>query len=165
MTIAIDSSEAELKPLLLAPGEGQTVGALGVTLTFKIAGAETGGRWLVAEYTAPPQLDGPPPHVHKTTTEIFHVLDGALTVQTNGQSMQLGPGGCAYIPPGTVHTFANPTNAAARFLLIASPAGLENYFAEAAELIRNEPSWPPKDMGKFFALMAKYDTFPPSARP
>jgi mannose-6-phosphate isomerase-like protein (cupin superfamily) len=165
MTIAPDSINTEIKPRLLAPGEGQTVGLLGVTLTFKIVGAESGGQWLVAEYTAPPQLAGPPPHVHKTTTEIFHVLEGALVMQANGQSTQLGPGGCAYIPPGTAHTFANPTDAPTRFLLIASPAGLEHYFAEVAELVRNEPSWPPKNMGKIVALMAKYDTFPPSARP
>ena len=67
------------------------------------------------------------------------------------------------MPPGTVHGFSNQTDAPARFLLIASPAGLENYFQELAELIKDEPSWPPKDMSKVVALMAKYDTFPPQA--
>ena len=62
-----------------------------------------------------------------------------------------------------MHGFSNQTDAPAKYLLIASPAGLENYFQKLAELIKDEPSWPPKDMSKVVALMAKYDTFPPQA--
>lgn len=157
------SSNYPLQPVVHAPGAGQTVGAMGVALTFKTVGADSDGQWLILEYMAPPQLSGPPPHVHKVTTEIFYVLEGTLSIQTNGQSTQLGPGGYAYVPPGTAHTFANPSDAPAKYFLIASPAGLENYFAEMMELVKNEPHWPPQDMGPVIALMAKYDTFAPTA--
>ncbi len=154
-------STHHLQPVVRAPGEGHTVGAMGVSLTFKTVGADSDGQWLILEYVAPPQLSGPPPHVHKVTTEIFYVLEGTLSIQANGQTTQLGPGGCAYVPPGTAHTFANPSDVPAKYILIASPAGLENYFAEMMELVKDEPQWPPKDMGPIIALMAKYDTFAP----
>jgi quercetin dioxygenase-like cupin family protein len=145
----------------LMPGGGETVSALGVTMTFKTVGSQSGGQFLTLEYVAPPQFSGPPPHWHKVTTEIFYVLDGALTVIIDGQATTVGPGGYAFVPPGIVHTFANQGDAPAKYLLVASPAGLEHYFAELRQLIEDEPSWPPKDMGKVVALMAKYDTFTP----
>ena len=86
-----------------------------------------------------------------------------LTLRVGDETVQAGPGGYAYVPPRTVHAFSNETDVPAKYLLVASPAGLENYFAELAELVKNEPSWPPKDMGKVITLMAKYDTFPPQA--
>lgn len=148
---------------VLAAGGGDAVTALGVVITFKTTGAQSAGQFLTLEYTAPPHFSGPPLHWHKVTTEIFYVLEGSLTVTVDGQSTTVGPGGYAFISPGVVHGFANQTDAPARYFLIASPAGLEDYFAEMTEMIKDEPSWPPKDMGKMVALMARYDTFAPPA--
>ena len=147
--------------IVLAPGGGDSHALVGVVLTFKTVGAQSGGRWLVMEYNAPPQASGPPPHWHKVTTEIFYVLEGTLTLSAGDATINAGPGGYAYVPPGTVHTFSNQTDAPVKFLAVASPAGLEDYFQELAELIKDETSWPPKDMSKIVALMAKYDTFAP----
>jgi len=55
------SSSYPLKPVVHAPGAGQTVGAMGVALTFKTVGTDSDGQWLILEYMAPPQLSGPPP--------------------------------------------------------------------------------------------------------
>jgi quercetin dioxygenase-like cupin family protein len=149
---------------VLPAGAGEAVTAAGVAITFKTTGAKSAGQFLTLEYTAPPRFSGPPPHWHKVTTEIFYVLEGSLTVTIDGQSTTVGPGGYAFVPPGVVHGFANQTDAPVRYFGIASPAGLEDYFAEMAKLIQDEPSWPPADMGKMVALMAKYDTFTPEAR-
>jgi uncharacterized cupin superfamily protein len=143
------------------PGGGDVRAGMGVTMAFKTVGAQSAGQWLVLEYTAPPQFSGPPPHWHKIMTEIFYVLEGTLTLRAGDETIQAGPGGYAYVPPGTVHAFSNQTEAPAKYLLIASPAGLEDYFAELGELVKNEPAWPPKDMSKVVALMAKYDTYAP----
>ena len=147
----------------LAAGEGQSDGAVGVTITFKTVGEQSAGQLLALEYAAPARFQGPPPHWHKVMTEIFYVIEGALALTASGQTTTLGPGGYAFVPPGVVHTFGNPNDAPARFFVVASPAGLENYFRELKELIRDEPQWPPKDMRKVIALMAKYDTFAPDA--
>ena len=158
---AVSIDQANPSAIVLMPGGGETLSGMGVTMAFMTVGAQSGGQWLVMEYTAPPQFSGPPPHWHKITTEIFYVLEGTLTLSAGDETIQAGPGGYAYVAPGTVHGFSNQTDAPAKYLLIASPAGLENYFRELADLIKDEPSWPPKDMGKVVALMAKYDTFAP----
>jgi mannose-6-phosphate isomerase-like protein (cupin superfamily) len=150
--------------VLLAPGGGQVFDALGVSLTVKTGGAGSGGLWFVLEYTAPPRFSGPPPHYHKVMTEIFYVLEGALTLRVGDQTLEVGPGGYAYVPPGTVHGFSNPTDAPARFLGIASPALLEQYLDAMLELVKDAPEWPPKDMSQVVALMAKYDTFQPASQ-
>jgi quercetin dioxygenase-like cupin family protein len=159
--VAIDPPPAH--GVVLMPGGGETASAVGVTLTFKTVGLQSDGQFLTIEYVAPPQFSGPPPHWHKVTTEIFYVLEGQLTFTLDGESTAVGPGGYAFVPPGVVHGFANWTDAPARYFGIASPAGLENYFAELKAMLDEEPVWPPKDMGKLMALMAKYDTFPPEA--
>lgn len=151
---------SNLQPHIVAAGDGVMGGGAGVDLTFKIAGAQSGGQWLVLEYVAPPHFSGPPPHVHHVTTEMFYVLEGTLTLVVNRQSSVVEAGGFAYVPPGTVHTFANNAATPAKYLMMASPAGLERYFQELSDLIRNEPTWPPADMAPVIALMAKYDTFP-----
>jgi quercetin dioxygenase-like cupin family protein len=149
---------------ILPPGGGEAHSALGVTLTFKTVGEQSDDQFLVLEYAAPPQFSGPPPHWHKVTTEIFYVLEGALTLTVAGADTTMGPGGYGFVPPGTVHTFGNRSDAPARYLLVASPAGLEHYFVELRQLLEAEPSWPPQDMNKLVALMAKYDTFAPPAK-
>ena len=85
-----------------------------------------------------------------------------MTFRVGEQTLEVGPGGYAYVPPGTVHGFSNPADAPAKFFGIVTPAILEQYFYEMMELVKNEPQWPPQDMGKIMALMAKYDTFAPT---
>ena len=163
-SVAVSIDQATPSAIVLMPGGGETVSGLGVTMAFKTVGAQSGGQFLALEYVAPPHFSGPPPHWHKVTTEIFYVLDGALTFMLNGEATTVGPGGYAFVPPGVVHGFANQSDAPAKYLGIASPAGLEDYFAELQELIKQEPAWPPRDMEKVVALMAKYDTFAPPAQ-
>ena len=45
-------------------------------------------------------------------------------------------------------------------LIWLSPGGFEQYFLDMEELVKNEPAWPPSDLGKVFDLMAKHDTYP-----
>jgi hypothetical protein len=73
----------------------------------------------------------------------------------------LGPGEGRSLPPA--HRFSNPGYEPCRFLGLAIPGGLDRYLEELGQLMANEPSWPPADMGPAIALMAKYDTFPPAA--
>lgn len=150
----------QLQPVIVRAGDGEEQSAFGVTTKALTTGAQSDGKWLVLEYVAPPGFAGPPPHIHKVMTEIFYVLDGVLTMGVDGQVAHLSRGGCAYVPPGVVHRFSNETAEPVTFLVVTSPAGFEHYFAELRELIKHEPSWPPKDMSKLVALMAKYDIFP-----
>jgi mannose-6-phosphate isomerase-like protein (cupin superfamily) len=113
------------------------------------------------EYHAPPEFAGPPPHLHKITTEMFYVLEGALTLRVGDQTRQVGAGGYAYVPPGHLHGFANETEMAAKFLGISTPGVLDDYLVEMKALVESQPEWPPSDPSQFLALMNGFDTYMP----
>ncbi|MFE3029827.1 hypothetical protein ACFXG3_37375, partial [Nocardia tengchongensis] len=56
-------------------GDTLTIPGTEFTLRFLATGAETDGRLLVTEWTAP-VWHGPPPHWHRSMTESFQVLEG-----------------------------------------------------------------------------------------
>jgi mannose-6-phosphate isomerase-like protein (cupin superfamily) len=143
------------------PGEGRPVAAAAVTILLKSAAEDTDGRWTLYEYAAPPRFAGPPPHWHKQTEEAFFVLEGTVRFEFDGETVDAPAGGYARVPPGVVHGFSNPTGEPARFLGLIVPGGFEQYWVELAELMANEPTWPPADPARVLALMARYDAFPP----
>jgi quercetin dioxygenase-like cupin family protein len=79
--------------------------------------------WNLAPYPG----DQAPPHVHHGSDEAFYVLDGELEVLEGEERRILAAGELAYIPAGTVHTFANRGPGQTRVLAVMTP--------EIAELI------------------------------
>lgn len=73
--------------------------------------------WNLAPYPG----DQAPPHVHHGSDEAFYVLDGALEVLEGQERRILAAGELAYIPAGTVHTFANRGPGSARILVVMTP--------------------------------------------
>ncbi len=81
-----------------------------------------------------PPGGGPPPHIHHHEEESFYLLQGTLTIQAAGRTLQASPGDFMHIPRGTVHTFRNDGTADAKMLVTispAGPAGLEKFFEES----------------------------------
>lgn len=152
--------ETNAQPTIVEAGQ-ISLAMLGIAIGFKAVGADTGGQWSLLEYTAPPQFRGPHLHWHKVTTEAFYVLEGTLRLQLGEETHGIGAGAFALVPPGTLHTWSNPAPEPLKYLVWLSPAGLEGYFGELAELIASETSWPPADMSKVHELALKYDTYPP----
>jgi mannose-6-phosphate isomerase-like protein (cupin superfamily) len=114
---------------LLAPDEGEVLEVRGNRLIIKVASPSQ----LVVEYTAPPHFEGPPLHVHPGFDETFLVLEGRLEVTVRDEPAELTPGATAYVSGSVPHTFKNPAGEFARFLLICSPGGMEQYFRGIAE--------------------------------
>jgi mannose-6-phosphate isomerase-like protein (cupin superfamily) len=134
---------------------------LGVRITLLVTAEDTGGAWSLLEYTAPPRFPGPRPHYHERTSELFHVLDGELTMRLGADASETRGARArrpALVPPARIHAFRNDTGPPVRFLIQFTPGGPENYFVELADLIRSEPSWPPADMRPVAELAARYDT-------
>ncbi len=148
----------------LLPGVGRSISMMGGTVTFKTESEKTEGAWSLLELTVPPGFSGPPLHSHRETQEAFYVLEGALRLRVGDQTVKARPGAYAFIPTGVTHTYSNAEDKPARFLVLVSPGGFEKYFDELATLMQNEPSWPPSDMSKVSALMAKYDTYVPMGK-
>jgi len=111
-------------------GTGPAYCGPGDRVTFLITGAETGGAFFMAEVSVVPG-GGPPPHVHAREDETFYIQQGTLTAQVGDKSLCVSAGDFVHLPRGVVHSFKNTGDETAKVLLVVTPAGLENYFAES----------------------------------
>jgi quercetin dioxygenase-like cupin family protein len=93
--------------------------------------AETGGHVSVIESVSSAGFAGPPLHTHDFD-EAFYVIEGELTFQLEDELFTRGAGELAFAPRNVPHTYANLSGAPARFVLVCTPAGFENYFARMA---------------------------------
>lgn len=126
-----------------------------------ISGDDVLGSFTVLRYTAPPRFAGPPRHRHARTTEAFGVLDGLLSVDINSKTTVLTPGDWAAVQLDAEHSFRNETDHETTFLVVASPAGLDLFLYDLAELIAASPEWPPSDMTALQQLNARFDQLGP----
>lgn len=118
----------------VGPGDGRVlVNPIGGRMVLKIPDALTAGAYSVHDNLLPPHSPGPRPHLHRDHEETFYVLEGELTVQVEGETIQAGAGAFVVIPRGLVHQPANRTAHETRVLLIFSPGGMDHFFVEAAE--------------------------------
>ena len=92
---------------------------------------QTGGALSAIESAAPAGFRGPPLH-HHGFDETFYVMEGELTFQLRDELLTVGAGQLAFAPRGVPHTFANLSDAPARYLIVCTPAGFERYFARMA---------------------------------
>ena len=123
--------------IVLSPNEGETVQFGGLGVRFMIEGSQSGGTFALDE------------------DEYTYVLEGEIGVQIGEEVRIARPGDLVFKPRGVPHAFWNAGDAPARALEIISPAGFEQYFAEAIALF--PPAHPgPPDEQALGAVMAKY---------
>lgn len=121
---------------------------------------DTDGAWsLIAAEADPGQ--GPGPHWHKEMIEGVYVLAGEVHFEIDGESRRAGPDKFVLVPPRKVHSFAVVSNEPARYLIMVSPGGFEEYFEELQELRAEEDEWPPSDMAHIIEVMERHDTYLP----
>jgi mannose-6-phosphate isomerase-like protein (cupin superfamily) len=155
--------QTAMEQRVFAAGEGtQVLTGLGTEIAFKVTGAETDGRCAILEYSAPPGFAGPPLHIHQQMDEAYFILDGTAQITLGAEKVAAGPGMLVFVPRGTPHTFANPSDATARMLLILTPAGFEQYFVELFALLSEENDHAAY-LEKMRAIIAKYDYIPVEA--
>ena len=111
-------------------GTGPAYWGIGDQITFLITGEETGGAFFMAEVSVPPG-GGPRPHIHQREEESFYLLQGTLTIQVGGKTVNASAGDFVHLPRGIAHSFQNTGNVEAKFLLVVTPAGLEKFFEES----------------------------------
>jgi quercetin dioxygenase-like cupin family protein len=124
------SNSNENRPVKHVPaGTGPAYVGPGDRITFLITGAETGGAFFMAEVSVAPG-GGPPPHVHSREDESFYLQQGTLAVQVGDKALNVSVGDFVHMPRGVPHSFKNVGEQTAKLVMVATPAGLENYFAE-----------------------------------
>src|SRR5947209_5124544 len=105
----------EQSPVTLRDGEGDRIAFGGVEIIFKSPVGEGDG-WTVLDYRLPARQFGAVLHYHDFLIESFYVLEGEIWFRIGDEETTLGPGGFAFVPPRTAHSFANHTDAPARML-------------------------------------------------
>ena len=116
-----------------AGGERLTFGE--GTVIVRASAETTGGAFTVLE-EVPPLLDTPK-HVHAKEDEMFYVLEGEHVVECGEDEFHLGPGDLVFLPRGVPHSQRRVVPGEGRFLVLASPAGLEGFFRELAAAERD----------------------------
>lgn len=129
-------------PWFVAVDTGPAFWGPGDRYTFLVTGAQSEGAYFILEALVPPG-GGPPPHIHRCEHESFYLLEGTISLTVGGQTIRASKGDFAHIPRGTVHTFRNDGETAARMLVVFSPAGMEKYMEEVFEPVRDRSAAPP----------------------
>lgn len=137
MTAETRNSEPRIVPALsvVAPGEGETI-VLGTTRMRVLEdGSHTGHRLAIAESVLAPHTQGPPQHRHGLHDEGFYVLSGTVRFTVGDEDHEATTGTLVIVPPGTPHTFANPTDQPAVLLSTFTPDLYVQYFRDLQEVL------------------------------
>ena len=118
-----------LQPVVVPPNIGKVLKSLGVT--HKLTPQQTSSDYYLFEFEFDPE-SGNRLHVHRYEDEVVYVLKGAIEIRLADQKLQAVTGGIAHLPKHIPHALYNPLKTPSRYLGIAIPGGLENFFDELA---------------------------------
>jgi quercetin dioxygenase-like cupin family protein len=132
---------------VLAEGEGEALWFSGGLLTYKATGDQSNGGLAIAEVRAP-RGAGSPKHCHHHEDEAWYVIDGELTFWLADTQQTASAGSFVFGPRRIAHRF-EVTSPEARFLILVTPAGFEDFTRvcghAATSLTMPPPDLPSKD--------------------
>ncbi len=110
-----------------------------------LGGGQIGGRVSIVEFLCPAG-EMPPLQRHDREDKLFYVVEGHLALHRPGQRTDAGTGGTLVVERGIAHAYEVLGDDPARFLIVTTPSGFEDFVAEisrhAEELSLPEPSEP-----------------------
>jgi quercetin dioxygenase-like cupin family protein len=118
---------------LFRPEQAKSVSLGGVEVVFRMSGEETGGAYALLEFCLEPGRLVPP-HAHRREHEVSYVLEGEIGVRIGPDELTATPGSLVVKRPQVTHAWWNARASPARVLETISPAGLESYFRELADI-------------------------------
>lgn len=102
---------------------------------FVAPGSVTAGQFGLFEWHMQPRSGGPAAHFHKTFSESFYVMSGAVRLYNGEDWTEARQGDFLYVPLRGVHAFRNDSDGPASMLILFAPgAPREAYFRELAEI-------------------------------
>jgi len=117
------------QPVVVPPDSGRVLIFLGVT--HKLTKHQTNGAYYLFEFEFDPE-SGNSLHTHRYEDEVVYVLDGAIEIRLGDQKLQTVAGGVVHLPKHIPHALYNPLKTPSRYLGMAIPGGMENFFDELA---------------------------------
>lgn len=114
----------------LRPGDAPPdYSSWGVDYHYLATQRSTDGDFGLYRVDLAPKAGGPGPHFHKTMSESFFVLSGAMKLHDGRDWVDGASGDYLYVPPGGIHGFRNEADEPASILLLFAPgAPRERYF-------------------------------------
>ncbi len=138
-------------PIFLPPTAGTVHNVLGAPYRFLVTSAESGGAFALIEAKAPPG-SSVPLHRHTREDETFFCLRGTLAVQWGDSGYILEKGASVFLPRNIPHSYRNPTEEPAVYLVLITPGGFEKCLEEFARL----PSAQPPTFDTLVSIGKKY---------
>lgn len=133
-----DSVTSETNHKIQLAGQGKSLNVLGDSQTIKITGKDTGGLFTIVENYNEPGI-GIPMHVHENEDEIFHIIEGEMEFETQGETTILKKGDLIFLPRKIPHAFRVVGTQKAKAVVTIMPSGIEEMFEALSEL----PAGPP----------------------
>ncbi len=113
-----------LEPVIVRAAEGEARWWLGSLAVLKATAADTGGALTIVEVTERPGA-AQPLHVHHRDHEAFWILEGAVTFEVGGATIEARAGDYAFGPRGIPHRYTvGPSGC--RMLFLLTPGGFED---------------------------------------
>ena len=122
------------RPVAVQPEAGQVLTFLGVV--HKLTSEQTGGVFYVCEAVFGPG-SGSPLHIHHYEDEVIHILEGAIDIRLDNETLHAPAGGIIHLPKKIPHALQNPLNTPLRIQVHAIPGGLEHYFDDVEAALQN----------------------------
>ncbi|HEV3468564.1 MAG TPA: cupin domain-containing protein [Pyrinomonadaceae bacterium] len=143
------------KTIFVGPGEGPALRIVGDTVRVLAAGPDTGGAYEIFELSGP-RGSGPPPHAHPWN-EAYVMLEGEAEILLDGGTRKATAGCFVNIPAGALHSY-RVLSEAARFIVVTSPSGAAEFFAE----LDRETGGSTEDLAKIVQVATRHGfTVPP----
>ena len=134
-----------------------TFGTSGTHVRFVAPGSATRGQFGLFEWNMRPRTGGAEPHFHKTFSESFFVLSGAVEFYDGNGWARARAGDFLYVPMGGVHGFRAPTDDPSSMLILFAPgAPREKYFRELAAIRDTGRTLTDDEWTEFYAQHDQY---------
>lgn len=160
------------RALVVREGERRGVWFLDNYVEVLATGDDTEGRYALIEVHGA-HGDQPPLHSHHDADEAFFVLEGELEVWAGPTHATLRPGDYVLLPKQVPHCYLVTSRAPARWLMMVTPAGFEQFMlgvsrpADEARIPDPSPPPTPEQLERFIAAGVDIGEYhgPPGARP
>jgi len=97
-------------------------------LGHKVTPLAASGDYDIMVGETPAKVQGPPPHLHHSYHESFYMLEGEMEFFVDGNIIRAKAGDFVNLPPKTLHSFNNTSEATCKWVNIHSPKGFSAFF-------------------------------------
>jgi quercetin dioxygenase-like cupin family protein len=140
---AVDTVSRQANPIVVTASNGAQRDAYwwqGSLMQIKARAQDTGGALGLVDCSFYEGF-GPPVHVHSREDEAFYVLEGQIRYRRGDDDFLAGPGTWVWLPRRVPHAFKVKSERA-RALILATPGGLEQMFADGGVPVSESPKPP-----------------------